>query len=72
MKRLLIMGAGDQGRSVAEAVLAGGVFRLVGFVDDAAPDLRQVRTWPVFVNTADLTNCRQHADAAIVAIGKNC
>ena len=71
MKRLLIVGAGGYGRSVAEAVLAGGVFRVMGFLGDAAPDLPQVWMWPVFGNTADLANCRQHADAAIVAIGNN-
>ena len=71
MKRLLIVGAGGHGRSVAEAVLAGGVFKLAGFVDDAAPGLRQVWDWPVFGSTAELDRCRQHADAAIVAMGNN-
>ena len=71
MKRLLIVGAGGHGRSVAEAVLAGGIFQLVGFVDDAAPELRQVWDWPVFGPTADLAPYRQHAEAAVVAIGNN-
>lgn len=71
MKRLLIVGAGGHGRSVAEAVLAGGTFQLAGFVDDAAPTLCQVWEWTVFGGTADIANCRQHADAAIVAIGNN-
>jgi FlaA1/EpsC-like NDP-sugar epimerase len=39
MKRLLIVGAGGHGRSVAEAVLAAGKYELVGFVDDSAPSL---------------------------------
>ncbi|MFI5447125.1 NeuD/PglB/VioB family sugar acetyltransferase [Polaromonas sp. UC242_47] len=71
MKRLLIVGAGGHGHSVAEAVLAGGVFQLAGFLDDAASDLRQVWAWPVFGPTADLVNYRQQADVAIVAIGNN-
>lgn len=71
MKRLLIVGAGGHGRSVAEAALAAGQYELVGFVDDAAPGLRQVWEWPVFGATADLANCSQHADAVIVAIGNN-
>lgn len=71
MKRLLIVGAGGHGRSVAEAVLVAGQYKLVGFVDDAAPDLRQVWEWPVFGSTAYLTSYRQHADAAIVCIGNN-
>lgn len=51
--------------------MAAGVFQLAGFLDDAAPDLRQVWEWPVFSPTANLANYRQHADAAIVAIGNN-
>ena len=72
MKRLLIVGAGGHGRSVAETVLAAGVFQLAGFLDDAAPELNRVWDWPVFGSTAELANCRQRADAAIVAIGNNC
>jgi len=71
MKKLLIVGAGGHGRSVAEAVLAAGEYELVGFVDDAAPSLRHAWEWPVFGSTAELASCRQHADAAIVAIGNN-
>lgn len=71
MKRLLIVGAGGHGRSVAEAVLAAGKYELVGFLDDAAPGLQQVWDLPVFGATADLARCRQYADAAIVAIGNN-
>ncbi|WP_236748673.1 NeuD/PglB/VioB family sugar acetyltransferase [Acidovorax carolinensis] len=71
MKRLLIVGAGGHGRSVAEAVLAAGKYELVGFVDDAVPDLQQVWNLPVFGATADLASYRGYADAAIVAIGNN-
>lgn len=71
MKRLLIVGAGGHGRSVAEAVLAAGQYKLVGFVDDAAPSLQHVWDLPVFGATADLASYGQYADAAIVAIGNN-
>lgn len=71
MRRLLIVGAGGHGRSVAEAVLAAGQYGLAGFVDDAAPSLEYVWEWPVFGSMVDLASCRQHADAAIVAIGNN-
>lgn len=71
MKRLLIVGAGGHGRSVAEAVLAAGKYELVGFVDDAASDLQHVWDLPVFGATVDLANYREYADAAIVAIGSN-
>ncbi|WP_081651599.1 NeuD/PglB/VioB family sugar acetyltransferase [Cupriavidus sp. WS] len=71
MKSLLIVGAGGHGRSVAETVLAGHVFNLVGFVDDAAPGLAKVWDWPVIGTTASLERYRSKADAAIVAIGNN-
>ena len=71
MKRLLIVGAGGHGRSLAEAVLGAGKFKLVGFVDDAASNLQHVWDLPVFGTTADLASYREYAEAAIVAIGNN-
>ncbi|WP_431796730.1 NeuD/PglB/VioB family sugar acetyltransferase [Cupriavidus metallidurans] len=71
MNRLLIFGGGGHGRSVAEAVIAAGRYRLVGFVDDAVPAPACIRDWPVLGSTADLGRCRDLADAAIVAIGNN-
>lgn len=71
MKRLVIVGAGGHGRSVAEAVLDAGVFQLAGFLDDAAPVLGRVWDWPVLGSTAELASGRQHAEVAIVAIGNN-
>ncbi len=72
MKRLMIVGAGGHGRSVAEAVLAAGKYKLAGFVDDAASSLQHVWDLPVFGATADLASYREYADAAIVALGNNC
>jgi len=71
MPRLLIVGAGGHGRSVAEAVLAAGEFELVGFVDDAAPGLVKVWDFAVLGTTADLGRYRIHADHAVVAVGNN-
>ncbi len=71
MRRLLIVGAGGHGRSVAEAVLAAGEFEVVGFVDDAAPGLTSVWNFAVLGTTADLRRYLVHADYAIVAVGNN-
>ena len=71
MRRLLIVGAGGHGRSVAEAVLAAGEFELAGFVDGAAPGLTSVWNFAVLGTTADLGRYRGQADHAIVAIGNN-
>jgi sugar O-acyltransferase (sialic acid O-acetyltransferase NeuD family) len=71
MRRLLIVGAGGYGRSVAEAVDAAGDYAIAGFVDDAAASLAQVGSYPVLGTTADIKTYRAQADLAIVAVGNN-
>lgn len=71
MRRLLIVGAGGHGRSVAEAALAAGGYEVVGFVDDAGPGLEQVWNVAVLGTTADVSRYRFDADLAIVALGNN-
>lgn len=71
MRRLLIVGAGGHGRSVAEAVLAGTTYELAGFLDNAVPALNQVWHVPVLGDTVELGVYRRHADLAVVAIGNN-
>lgn len=71
MKRLLIVGAGGHGRSVAEAALASGDFDTLGFIDDAADKVSQVWDYPVWGKISDLERYRINADLAIVALGNN-
>jgi sugar O-acyltransferase (sialic acid O-acetyltransferase NeuD family) len=71
MKRILIVGAGGHGRSLAEAVHAGGEFVLAGFLDDAYPELDRVWNLPVLGKVADAIRCHGDADFVIVAIGNN-
>ena len=71
MERLLVVGAGGHGRSVAEAVAASGAFIVAGFLDDAFPELERVWDVPVLGKVADLADWRGAADFAIVAIGNN-
>lgn len=71
MRRLLIVGAGGHGRSVAEAVLAGGDFSFAGFLDDAYPQLARVRDIPVLGPVSDFSQWRETAECAVVAIGNN-
>jgi sugar O-acyltransferase (sialic acid O-acetyltransferase NeuD family) len=70
--RLLIVGAGGHGRSVAEAVLMAGQFNLVGFLDDGAFARGEV-VWglPVLGTAAAFQNYVNQATHAIVAIGNN-
>lgn len=71
MNRLIIVGAGGHGRSVAEAVLLAGSHELVGFLDDAAPAPAMVWDVPVLGSTVDLDAYRLQAGLAIVAVGNN-
>ncbi len=71
LPRLLIVGAGGHGRSVKEAVLAGGTYEVAGFVDDAAPGIVQMGGYPVLGTTDDVSAYRALAEVAIVAMGNN-
>lgn len=71
MADVLIVGAGGHGRSVAEAILLGGMYRLAGFLDDNWPDLRAVWDYPVLRRLGELESCLRHTRFTIVAIGNN-
>jgi sugar O-acyltransferase (sialic acid O-acetyltransferase NeuD family) len=71
MKPLLIVGAGGHGRSVAELILACTEFDLVGFLDDAFPELERVWEFPVVGKVDNLPKWQGMADFAFVAIGNN-
>ena len=70
-KRLLVIGAGGHGRSVAEAVLLRQEYALTAFLDDAAQPGQGVWDWPVWGTTAILSDCRGRIDAVVVALGNN-
>lgn len=70
-EKLLIVGAGGHGRSVAEAAMLSGQYMVVGFVDDAAASVSQILDIPVLGTTTDLGVYRTHASKVIVAIGNN-
>jgi sugar O-acyltransferase (sialic acid O-acetyltransferase NeuD family) len=67
--KLLIIGAGGHGRSVAEAILAANQFEIVGFVDDHWS--ADIFRFPVLGVTADLALLSDTASHVIVAIGNN-
>ena len=70
-KRVIVIGAGGHGRSVAEAILLIGRDELVGFVDDGADADSEVWSYPILGRTDSLHTLRSHADAVVVAIGNN-
>jgi len=70
MKRLLIIGAGGHGRSVAEAAALSGEYEVVGFLDDGATE-STISDIPVLGRVANLSDHLSKADAVHVAIGRN-
>lgn len=69
--RLLILGAGGHGCSVAEAASLSGQFEVVGFLDDALPAGHIVMGHPVLGPLASWGTHVDTAQQAIVAIGNN-
>ena len=69
--RLLIVGAGGHGRSVAEIVTVSDAWQFAGFIDDTLPRSTDGSAWPVVGATGELAACRSVAEFAIVAIGNN-
>jgi sugar O-acyltransferase (sialic acid O-acetyltransferase NeuD family) len=69
--RLLVVGAGGHGRSVAEAAQLSGQFEVVGFLDDAAPVGERVLGSHVLGTVASMAGHCSVVDQAVVAIGNN-
>jgi sugar O-acyltransferase (sialic acid O-acetyltransferase NeuD family) len=69
--KLLVVGAGGHGRSVAEAAELCGAFEILGFLDDSVPVGDLILGYPVLGSVASLTDHRNLFDQAIVAIGNN-
>lgn len=69
--RLLVVGAGGHGRSVAEAAELSGQFEVVAFLDDSLPAVEPVLGVPVLGPVANMAHHLTAADQAIVAIGNN-
>ena len=69
--RLLVLGAGGHGRSVAEAAELSGQFKVVGLLDDSLPVGESVSGIPVLGPLVSMAHHRDGADQAIVAIGNN-
>jgi sugar O-acyltransferase (sialic acid O-acetyltransferase NeuD family) len=69
--RLLIVGAGGHGRSVAEAAMRSGQYALAGFVDDGLSLGSPIWHTSVVGSTANLNACSALCDKVVVAIGNN-
>jgi FlaA1/EpsC-like NDP-sugar epimerase len=72
LERLLIIGAGGHGRSVAEAAMLCGQREVVGPIDDGVEVCSKIWDFPVLGTTADLQLYPPLFDKVIMAIGNNC
>ena len=68
-RRLVIVGAGGHGRSVAEAAMLCAAWNEIVFIDDAYPGQTSSGRWPIVAATATLTAVINKNDDAIIAIG---
>lgn len=70
-RRLLVVGAGGHGRSIAEAAELSGQFDVVGFLDDALPSGATVVGTSVLGPVERMVDLHETCALAIVAIGNN-
>ncbi len=70
-KKLLILGAGGHGKSVAEAALLSGDWTNIAFLDDSWPTTESVLGFPVLAKLEALSVLSSQYSAGIVAIGNN-
>lgn len=71
LPRLIILGAGGHGRSVAEAAALQRQYQVVGFLDDGCAAGTVVLGVPVLGTVAELPLHAATADCACVAVGNN-
>ncbi|MFM7611458.1 MAG: hypothetical protein ACKO9A_21625, partial [Alphaproteobacteria bacterium] len=70
-QRILLLGAGGHGKAIADLLLAGGAYDLVGFVD-AAPKASQILGLPVLGDESQLAALAgQGVTLAHAAVGDN-
>lgn len=70
-KKLLILGAGGFGQSIAEVAELLGQWESVYFVDDRWPEQQQAGHYSIISNIQCLEKLKSHNFEAIIAVGNN-
>ena len=70
-RKLLIVGAGGQGASIADCALQSGAFFSAAFLDDRHPPGSVVMGLPVLGPVRMLMKLRRHFDCVHIALGEN-
>lgn len=73
IKKIVVVGAGGHGKSVADLLLLQKEYELVGFLDDAYPEVLDVWGFPVLgkVSADTLASLQENVGYVVVAIGNN-
>ena len=72
MNRIVVIGCGGHGKVVSNAILIGGTFDLIGFVDsniDVGTEV--ISGYNVIEKQERIANLKEKADYFVVAIGNN-
>lgn len=70
-KKLLILGAGGFGQSIAEVAELLGKWKSISFVDDRWPEQQWLGCYPIVSNIQNLSLIKQQDFEAIIAVGNN-
>ena len=70
-KKLLILGAGGFGQSIAEVAELLGKWKSISFVDDRWPEQKQAGHHTIITNIQALQTMNLHSFEAIIAVGNN-
>lgn len=70
-KKLLILGAGGFGQSIAEVAELLGNWENISFVDDRWPEQQWLGCYPIVSNIQNLSLIKQQDFEAIIAVGNN-
>lgn len=72
-KKIVVVGAGGHGKSVADLLLLQSEYELAGFLDDAYPKVSDIWDFPVLgkISADTLLSLQDNVEYAVVAIGNN-
>lgn len=70
-KKLLILGAGGFGQTIAEVAELLGNWKSISFVDDRWPEQQWAGCYPIVSNIQNLSLIKQQDFEAIIAVGNN-
>lgn len=72
-KKIVVVGAGGHGKSVADLLLLQKEYELAGFVDDTYPEISDVWGFPVLgrMSADTLSSLHENVGCVVVAIGNN-